>query len=183
MVDRLDLTKEQVRAFESPVRASVLGLLRSRGTMTAREVAEALRLKPDRLYYHLRALMRLGLVLVSEVRPADTKPETVYGLAAKEFYVTNLARDPEYAWSVLKSAANVQRLALSHYERALQADFDDAALRFGFANGRMTPDEIKKLKDDLLELGRRVLASNNPDGRPVMLTTLLTPMSSASEDQ
>lgn len=183
MVERIDLSRVQVKAFESPVRASVLGLLRARGAMTAKEIAEALRQKPDRLYYHLKALIKLGLVVVSEIRPAETRPETVYGLAAKEFYLTNLARDPEYAWSVLKSTANVQRLALAHYERAMRADFDDEALRFGFANGRMAHSEIQRLKDDLLELGRRVLASDSPDGRPVMLTTLLTPMTSASEDQ
>ena len=179
MRERLDLSKEQVAAFESPVRATVIMALRSHKALSARELAEIIAVRPDSLYYHLKFLCKVGLVQVQGQRATPTRPEAVYELTAREFYMDNLLQDPEYDWSVYRSARNVTRMALSRYEEALRVSSPEN-VRFSFAAGRMSAENLERLKADLRELGRRVLASNDPDGRPVLLTGLI--VSATSED-
>ncbi|MEI8282789.1 MAG: helix-turn-helix domain-containing protein, partial [Armatimonadota bacterium] len=174
MNDRMNLSKEQLKAFESPIRATVINALRAHGELTVRDLSRIMGREADGLYYHVRHLIALGLVQIQQVRSAETRPEAVYELTAKEFYMDDHTGHPENAWSVFRSAKNVQKLALNHYQSALESGEDEAieSIRFGFSSGRMSKENLEILKRDLIEIGRRVLASNEPDGQPVLLTTL-----------
>lgn len=180
MRERLDLTKEQVAAFESPLRATLIMVLRSHGALSVREMADVLGVKPDRLYYHINFLSKLELLQVREMRPSDTRPEAVYELSSKEFYMDNLAMDPEYDRSVYRSAKNVSKLAFRRYEQALTDPEGREIVRFSFAAGRMSEAKLLELKKEMREILRRVLASNDPDGVAVLVTGLVVPTESGN---
>src|SRR5690348_5570837 len=52
----------QIRAMSSPVRLAIIDILENAGPCTVAEVANAIGMRPDRLYYHLRILEQRGLV-------------------------------------------------------------------------------------------------------------------------
>ena len=179
MRDRLDLSPEQRRAFESPVRASLLMTLRAHQALTTREIGERLGLAPTSLYHHIRLLLRVGLIQIREHRPAETRPEAVYEPAAREFYLDEGPLDTEAHASLFRTTRGVLKGALRHYEAALPALPDDPEtatyVRLNLASARMRPETASAFKAEMRDLFRRMLQTNDPDGRPVLVVALMVP--------
>jgi DNA-binding transcriptional ArsR family regulator len=76
----------QVRALSHPLRLQLLELFGQR-PRTTKQAAEALRQPPTRLYHHVGALERAGLVRLRETRPNRGTVEKYYELAARQFEV------------------------------------------------------------------------------------------------
>lgn len=175
----MNLNREQIKCFESPVKATIIAALRSLKRASAKEISQVVGGNPNSLYQHLRQLIEVGLVTVAEVRPAETKPETVYELSAPEFFMKGAVGDQEYRESVYRSARNILRLTQRHYERALgqlPASPDlEAAMRFNFVSARLSPARLAKLKQDMEDLLLDAMNSHDPDGDPVIYAGLLAP--------
>jgi DNA-binding transcriptional ArsR family regulator len=76
-----------LRAVADPLRMRLLGLLES-GDRTVKELAAALDLRPNRLYYHVRLLEEHGLIRVASTRTVSGIIERRYELAARRISVT-----------------------------------------------------------------------------------------------
>jgi DNA-binding transcriptional ArsR family regulator len=76
----------QVRVLAHPLRLRILGVL-GREAHTTKQVAEILGEKPTRLYHHVEALERAGLLLLTETRPNRGTLERYYRAAGTKFVV------------------------------------------------------------------------------------------------
>jgi DNA-binding transcriptional ArsR family regulator len=81
-VSRLD----QVRALADPLRLRILGVF-GRGPHTTKQAADQLGEKPTRLYHHVEALEKAGLIVLRETRPKRGTSERYYEAVATRFEV------------------------------------------------------------------------------------------------
>lgn len=80
--------KKRRKAVADPTRMRILGLVSESGGLSAKELAQRLRMEANRLYYHLRILVDAGVITVAELRASGRNTERVY----KEGY------DGRYVW-------------------------------------------------------------------------------------
>jgi DNA-binding transcriptional ArsR family regulator len=83
----------QLRALADPLRLRILGAL-SGIPRTTKQVAAILGEKPTRLYHHVEALERVGLVRLTETRPNRGTLEKYYQAVAAQFEVSSSALSP-----------------------------------------------------------------------------------------
>ncbi len=78
MTDVVVLGEEQLACLASPVRNAALMRLRQVGQASARELGESLGKSTEAMHYHMKALLKVGLIREAFKRPAPKKPESVY---------------------------------------------------------------------------------------------------------
>ena len=83
----------QIRALADPLRLKILGAL-SGVPRTTKQVAEVLGEKPTKLYHHVEALTRVGLVRLTETRPNRGTTEKYFQAVAAQFQVGGSAFSP-----------------------------------------------------------------------------------------
>ena len=69
---------EQIELLASPLRQEIVDAVRAMGTCSARELAVELGTSPDSLYYHLRKLVAVGLLVSEGKRSATRRHEEVF---------------------------------------------------------------------------------------------------------
>ena len=74
---------EQVRVLADPLRLRILELLKRGEPLTTKQVAERLGEKPTRLYHHVEALERIGVIRLVETRPNRGTTEKYYQAVAR----------------------------------------------------------------------------------------------------
>src|SRR5262245_52283071 len=84
----------QIRALADPLRLRILGAL-GREPRTTKQVADVLGEKPTKLYHHVEALERVGLVRLTETRPNRGTVEKYYQAVAGRFQVAGSALSPK----------------------------------------------------------------------------------------
>jgi len=175
----MNLTRQQLKCFESPAKASIIAALRALGPSSAQELSQVTGGSTGSLYHHLRHLVGAGLLRVAEMRPAETRPEAVYELSAKEFFMRGSVGDQEYRVSIYRSAKNILRLAQRQYGQALDQVQNhpelEAAMRFNFVSARLSSRNLEKLKSEMESLLLAALATNDPDGDPIIFAGILAP--------
>jgi len=77
---------EQVRVLADPFRLKLLGAFGGRPT-TTKQVAQQLGEKPTKLYHHVEALKRVGLLALKETRPNRGTLEKYYQAVATRFQI------------------------------------------------------------------------------------------------
>ena len=110
----------QIAALASPARQEVVDGLQALGPCSIAELGANLGRAPDSLYYHVRALEKLGLVVRAGQRTSGARPEALYDVPGK------LALDHEPG---------------TKRERELLASLVAAALRSGARDFRRALDE------------------------------------------
>jgi DNA-binding transcriptional ArsR family regulator len=83
----------QVRALADPLRLRILGALGG-VPRTTKQVAGLLGEKPTKLYHHVEALERVGLIRLQETRPNRGTVEKYYQAVAAQFKVAASALSP-----------------------------------------------------------------------------------------
>jgi DNA-binding transcriptional ArsR family regulator len=87
---------EQIRALADPLRLRILGELAG-VPRTTKQVAESLGEKPTKLYHHVEALERVGLIRLTGTRPNRGTVEKYYQAVAAQFQVAASALCPPAA--------------------------------------------------------------------------------------
>lgn len=87
-----DLT--QMRALADPFRLRLLSVF-ARGPHTTKQVADVLGEKPTRLYHHVEALARVGLLELKETRPNRGTVERYYQAIATRFTLADSLLFPD----------------------------------------------------------------------------------------
>ncbi len=148
--------RAQLRALASPVRQQVLQALGAIEPCTAKELAAHLGRKPVSLYYHLRALQEVGLVVEQERRPTARRSEAVYRAVAKKLRVE--AEKPRGATlqSLKKLGGGILRRALRLHDAALDAGEvgggDDRRHVLGQKTVRLSPAGRRRVNRKIREL-------------------------------
>ncbi len=107
----------QMKAIESPMRQEVVDAIAALGPSTIAEVGEHLGRAADSLYFHVRKLEKVGLLVEQEKRKEGKYVVAVYGLAGKMMRLKY--GGGAVAKSVQRVVAGAVRLSLRDFNRAL----------------------------------------------------------------
>src|SRR5580700_3502221 len=142
--------KPQLAALASGVRQEIVDVLPRLGTVSVAELARALDRPPDALYYHIRALLRVGLVVEVGSSRDGRRREALYRAVAPQLELRLEPRTPAREAAASAIVTSMMRMGIRDYQRAIgREDFvvsgpdrDVWALR---TTGWLTPEKVKKV--------------------------------------
>ncbi|MFL6263880.1 MAG: helix-turn-helix domain-containing protein [Thermoanaerobaculia bacterium] len=148
---------EQMRALSHPLRLRLLELF-AECPRTTKQAAEALGEAPTKLYHHVAALERAGLVRLRETRQNRGTTEKYFEVTTKRFVAGT-----EEAASLLRDDAAQAAVGFVLFDqareelaRALASDPSPGRLMAIRGVLRLSKSEVKRLQKDLLALVQRV---------------------------
>ncbi|MDA7979171.1 MAG: helix-turn-helix domain-containing protein [Pirellulales bacterium] len=113
----------QLRELASPVKQVILDALASAaGPCSIRELAKDVNRAADSLYYHLRSLVKSGLVIPAGTRTENGKPVALYTGAGRRFKIKYDFRIPRFKHLIRSIFRATIRLANRNFERGLDLD-------------------------------------------------------------
>jgi DNA-binding transcriptional ArsR family regulator len=164
--DVLTLDKpEQLKALGHPLRLRVLEMLGAddEEPLTNRELAQRLGVDPGHLHFHVKMLLRAGLIERAESGKGREKP---YRARAKTVRVA-----PQLLHSSL--ATDLQATMLDEVQRAF-AEHQQGGFRSAQVTVRISPDKALECLTAFVENTRD---SEEPDAEPLVITGMIHPPS------
>src|SRR5262249_27939086 len=170
-------SRRQMRALAAPTRQEIVDVLPRIGTVSVAELARALGRPADSLYYHLRALRSVGLVLSAGLRTRNGRPEALFRAVAQQM---TFSYELGNAGEVNSIIASMLRLGIRDFRRSFRAGKASVSGRYrelwalrntGWLSRKQVADvnrHIEKISE--------VLASPAQSGRLYAITVLLTPL-------
>ncbi len=110
---------EQIEALVSPLRQLIVDTLEYHGPCTIAALGHELGRPADSLYYHVRKLLHVGLLVERGHRKSGLKDESVYDVPANRMELRYLPGDHGIAARVLKAAKATARLAERDFRAGL----------------------------------------------------------------
>ena len=171
---------QQLRALASAARQEIVDVLSRLGTVSVAELAATLGRPADALYYHLRVLVRVGLVVEVVKERAAGRQEARYRTVAPELHLRYSAADRAKVRDTSAIVASMLRLGTRDFRRSLErgqvrlsgADRELWALR---ATGWLEERDIQSVNTKIQDLRDAVWKPKN-SGRLYGITILLTPL-------
>jgi DNA-binding transcriptional ArsR family regulator len=168
-----------LRALASPLRQEIVDVIDGTGSVTIAELAHHLGRAPDSLYFHLRVLLKTGLVVEAERRMVGKSLAAVYDVPQRPMRIDREAASPKAMDAVVKS---ILRLSGRDYRRASIApgvSHEGKGRNHWAARQRawLTPDQLAEFNRrldamlDALKEGRPI-----PGARPIAFSFVLTPV-------
>ncbi len=138
----------QVRALASPARQEIVDALQAAGPRTISGLAALLGRPADGLYFHVRALMKVGLVVERDARKEGRHVSAVYDLVARPVTLTYDA--PVRGADVVRVVRGAVRMSLREFERGVHAGTGVTSgpartLWGGRAKGWLTAAELREV--------------------------------------
>ncbi len=152
-----------VRAIASPVRQEVVDALLAAGPRTIAELGTLLGRPADGLYFHVRALMKVGLVVEKEPRREGRHVSAVYDVVERPL---RLSYDgPVRRKDIERVVRGAVRLSLRDFRHGLAGDAATdgprRALWGGRAKGWISEEELQEI-NALLTRVHEVLHAGRP---------------------
>jgi len=115
---------------------------------------------PESLYYHVKALVAVGIVVEDDTRRVGRRTETVYRLSAPRIRIDAGKRTRRYTEAMARACSSLLRVAERHYRSALaRGGFtldgesrDLAARQYNLRLDRKGLAEVNALIDRLTKL-------------------------------
>jgi DNA-binding transcriptional ArsR family regulator len=168
----------QIRALESPMRQELVDALTTLGPSSISDLAAYLGRHADSLYFHMRKLVKVKLVVVNEQRKVGRHEFAIYAVPGKQ---ARLVYRPAVLRSVRKVVAGAVRLSVREFQRAILQPNEvmqgpARALWGGRVKGWMTIEQLAEV-NRLLEQVFQILNQDGPgpDRRVYSLGWVLTP--------
>jgi len=173
-----------IACLRSALRQRVLDRLETIGPASAADLAGSLALAPDRMYYHLKCLLDVGLIVEAGVRGVGRHQQVLYDLPVKHWHLAYDPDDPERVTAINKLTASMLREARRDFEQGWQHPKAKGAgsrrtqwsLRLeGYLNNR----ELAQLNHHLqaiVDLLRKPKPKRRRSGTHVALTWILAPL-------
>src|SRR2546423_7958583 len=108
-------------ALAAAARQEIVDVLEQMGTVSVAELAAALGRPADALYFHLRALTRVGLVRNVGYRARPGGKEALYRTVAPELQLQYAPRNAANRKAVSSIVASMLRLATRDFRRSFQS--------------------------------------------------------------
>lgn len=168
---------DQLAAVGSPIRQEILDVLSGLSPSSVAAISAALGRPADALYYHLRVLVRVGLVL-----PAGRgRSDTLYRTVAPELRLAYDPASPPNAARVQKAVASMLRLATRDFRRSFVPGVAVSGLRRELwaarSTGWLSAPDLLRVNALLREITRIFHESRRgPRKRLAALTFVLVPL-------
>jgi DNA-binding transcriptional ArsR family regulator len=168
-----------MRALASSARQEIVDVLSQMGAVSAAEVAAALGRPANAVYYHLRALLRCGLVVPAGVRAHGGRREALFRTPGTDVRMHYDLGDEANRSGMSAIVRSMMRLGMRDFQRALQGGDvavtgqrrDLWALR---KSGWLTPPQVEQVNRHIASLASTFRPSRR--GRLYGITVLLTPL-------
>jgi DNA-binding transcriptional ArsR family regulator len=159
---------EQLKALGHPLRLRVLEMLGDEGEpLTNRELAQKLGVDPGHLHFHVKMLLRAGLIERAEGGKGREKP---YRAVASTVRV-----GPELLGSRL--TGDLQAAMLNEVQAGF-AQREKGQFRSAQVTGRITPEHAIELITELVEKAKDL---EDPSVDPIVITAFMHPPTSRGE--
>jgi DNA-binding transcriptional ArsR family regulator len=168
LVDVLTLERpEQLKALGHPLRLRVLETLGtgSDEQLTNRDLANKLGVDPGHLHFHVRMLLKAGLIELADGGQGREKP---YRAVARTVRVA-----PELVASGLTS--DLRAAMLEEVQRGWVEHGAEGTFRAAQITARLRPEQALELITELAERAREL---EEDDAEPLMITTVFHPPTS-----
>jgi len=170
----------QLGALASAARQEIVDVLSRLGEVPVSELAETLGRPADALYYHLRHLVRSGLVVQAEPRRTKGRQEVRFRTVAPELQLQYPESNAKEARHVSGIVSSMMRLGIRDFGKALRSSGVQLsgpgrelwALR---ATGWMNSKEVQDVNEKIQDL-RDAVWKPKGAGRLYGITILLTPL-------
>ncbi len=172
----------QSRALSSPLRQEIVDALESQGASTIAAIAERLGRRPDALYFHFRALERIGLLRRTGTVGTGRSEAAVFDLPGRPLRLVYGATAAERQRRVGPALDSLLRIARRDARRALARDGVEVSgarreLWVARARGWLTPVQLARVNALLSELFELLHSAPPRDGaKPLALAFALTPL-------
>jgi DNA-binding transcriptional ArsR family regulator len=155
---------EQLKALGHPLRLRILETLGTNGAdaLTNRELAERLGVDPGHLHFHVRMLLRAGLITLAGEARGREKP---YRAVARTLRVA-----PELLASGLTS--DLRAAMLGTVQRGWDEHGSEGTFRTAQVTARIKPERALELVKEMLD---RVREAEEDDVEPLVITAVLHP--------
>ncbi|HEY5096302.1 MAG TPA: helix-turn-helix domain-containing protein [Candidatus Eremiobacteraceae bacterium] len=172
--------KPQLAALASGVRQEIVDVLPRLGTVSVAELAAALGRPPDALYYHVRALLRVGLIVRTGFAQKGRRQESAYRAVAPQLELRLDPRSPAREKAASAIVSSMMRMGIRDYGRSIRRadvvasgpDRDLWALR---TTGWLTPANVAKVARSIQRLLTSVSQPKGP-GQLYGLTLVFAPL-------
>lgn len=172
----------QIRALASPVRQEVVDAVEAAGPLTVPEIARLLGRAADSLYYHVRRLEKVRLLVRDAGGRAKERTGVVYDVPGVPLRLSYDLTGPSRTRAVRSVVDGVLRLARRDFGRAL---LDPGAVVMGPARdtwggrvrGWATPADLERINRRIgAALAALRTKGRRKNSRPVALVFVLTPL-------
>jgi predicted transcriptional regulator len=162
-------TRAHLAAIASPVRQEILDGVQALGPSSISEVAALLGRPADALYYHVRALERLGLVVRTGVRRNGRRDEAIFDVPARPLRIQYEQSDAANRAGATRAVAAAVRLTQRDFARALESgEFVGEGARRNAWGGRvkvwLTPAQLGELNRLIERISRISGRAERPKG-------------------
>lgn len=165
LIDRPD----QLAALASPARQEVLDGVQAAGPCSIAQLAAHLGRPADSLYYHIRKLTDLGLLVEVGSRPAGPRPEAVYDVPGRPMRLRYRPADSANRRAVAKIVAGAVRLGDRDFRAALSlpglvTEGPGRNVWGGRFKGWLSPEDLQEVNRHLTALGQLLTDSEPREG-------------------
>lgn len=172
--------RPQMEALASGPRQEIVDVLPRLGTASVADLARALDRPADALYYHIRELARVGLIVAAGHRRAGRRDEALYRAVAPQLELAVEPRTPSRTKAASAVISSAMRMGIRDYKRAIGRpdvvasgrDREMWALR---TTGWLTTEQVKKVGTLIRRLLRDVSRPEG-DGKLYGLTLVFAPL-------
>lgn len=113
-------SRKQLAVLASAPRQEILDILADAGTLSVAELAAVLERPADALYFHLRALLRAGLVRHSGFRYRGRRKEALFRTIAPDLRLQYQPRHEPNRRAVTAIVSSMLRLGIRDFRRSFQ---------------------------------------------------------------
>jgi DNA-binding transcriptional ArsR family regulator len=173
--------KAQLRCIVNARRHDIVDQLAARGPMSVRELAAAIHARPSALYYHLRVLVRVGLVVEDGHRVVRRKREVLYACPAPRMRFKRALHDPRHAPTFVRIAASMSRQMQRDFRRGILSPggvTDGGRRNLGLFRLVGSPDAktLRQINRRLDEVAELLWQSAGTSGDVISLAWVMAPL-------
>ena len=183
-------TPDQLRLLASPVAIEIVQAIRQKGPISIRDLGPILGRKPNSLHYHIRKLVKNGLVLQTGTSRSGARSEAIYDVVAEAIVGADLPKNKELLELTNAGVGSMLRLAKRNWDSASKNPeiiFEEKTisnLRAHRLSARLSKEDLVKVNEYILKIEDVFKKGiGKEDGQMCSVTVLLTPLEAYSEQQ
>lgn len=168
---------------------AIVDVFHARGKCAISDIAAALDVTPNSLYYHINMLAEVGLLVEDSVRKGKRRSETVYRLVRPRIEMIYDAKIEGSAESIARCTASMLRMTERDARAALERGdvIDDGPHRnfhVGRGKVRLTPKGLERLNRIITQMEELLhREGRKKQGETYALTMALVPLANGGDDE